>query len=942
MEASRYNLDILAIQETRWIGTGNIDKGDYKFIYGGTDKHTFGTGFLIKKRFQNSIQDVKFINDRISYLIIRGNFKPIFILNAHAPTEDKDQETKDEFYEALDDTLDSFNRYGAKILMGDMNAKLGHEVMYKPVLGNHSLHENSNENGIRLLEFALSKNMFVKSTMFPHKRIHKGTWISPDGHTVNQIDHVLINRRWHSDILDVRTFRNADIDSDHMLVIIKLRERISSQKTKKIRQRKLDQDKLKDPITLRQFQHKIEEKIQNTRINTNESKTIEDDAEKITKTLHDGAKEVIGFTKNKRERQWFDEECKTAIEQRKMRRRTAIERRDTPSIEEYREERRRTKKLIRRKKREHINKKLEQIEKEDSMKNVRSFYQLVNQQRRGTQPKSTMIKDKNGTILTGNESIRERWAEYFKELLNVEQEQQTEEITPETAEVEDEPPTMQEIENAIKRLKNNKTPGSDEITSELLKKGGSTIKEELHKLITKCWKEEIIPNKWKEVIIIPLHKKNDPTDCNNYRGIALLNTAYKVLSLILLSRIEAYSKDQIGEYQAGFRKNRSTTDQIHALRNILERRTERDIDTFILFIDFKKSYDCLIRNEIWNAMHELGIPKKLIRMVKECALGSVNRVRVAGEVSSAFTVESGLKQGDGLSPLLFNITLEKVIKDLWKDEILVCKLLAYADDIAMLGNNLEEIEECLKVLEKKAEKVGLKMNTDKTKFMHVSKIRSMTSTTVTINNHRFERVTDFKYLGANINENNRIEPEVNNRMNNANRSLYSMNKMLTSKKISKNAKIKMYTTIIQPVLLYGSETWPLKQNIILRVQAFENKVLRKISGPILDEETHTWRRRKNRELELLYKKPPISNIIKAKILQWAGHVTRADPSSNIKRALDLQINKPRAVGRPRNTWEGGVKEILKEFGVGQDWQTIAQDRHEWRRLVSEVKDPRGL
>lgn len=187
--------------------------------------------------------------------------------------------------------------------------------------------------------------------------------------------------------------------------------------------------------------------------------------------------------------------------------------------------------------------------------------------------------------------------------------------------------------------------------------------------------------------MIPLHKKNDPTDCNNYRGIALLNSAYKVLSLILLSRIEAYASNQIGEYQAGFRRNRSTTDQIHSLRNILEKRVERDIETYILFIDFKKSYDCLVRNAIWNAMYDLGIPKKLVRMAKACTVGSSNKVRVINELSSAFTVDSGVKQGDGLSPLLFNVTLESVIKDLWKDDTLVCKLLAYADDIAMLGNS---------------------------------------------------------------------------------------------------------------------------------------------------------------------------------------------------------------------------------------------------------------
>lgn len=95
----------------------------------------------------------------------------------------------------------------------------------------------------------------------------------------------------------------------------------------------------------------------------------------------------------------------------------------------------------------------------------------------------------------------------------------------------DEPPTIVEVENAIKRLKNNKSPGSDEITSEFLKKGCKPIKEELHKILEKCWENETVTIKWKA-----FHKKSDPTNFNNYRGIALLNTACKILSLILLKK----------------------------------------------------------------------------------------------------------------------------------------------------------------------------------------------------------------------------------------------------------------------------------------------------------------------------------------------------------------------------------------------------------------------
>jgi len=111
-----------------------------------------------------------------------------------------------------------------KMLLGEFNAKVGRENIFKPTIRQESLHQDSNDNGVRLDNFATSKNLVVKSTMFPHRNIHKYTWTSPDGKTHNQIDHILIGRRWHLRVLDVRSFREADCDTDHYLVIAKVRE----------------------------------------------------------------------------------------------------------------------------------------------------------------------------------------------------------------------------------------------------------------------------------------------------------------------------------------------------------------------------------------------------------------------------------------------------------------------------------------------------------------------------------------------------------------------------------------------------------------------------------------------------------------------------------------------------------------------------------------------
>jgi hypothetical protein len=126
-----------------------------------------------------------------------------------APCEDKSDDVKDSLYEELGHVFDKFPRYNMKILLSDFNVKVGREDIFKPTVGNEVSHEISNDNGVRLVKFATSKNLLVKSTIFPHHSIHKYSCTSPDWQTHTQIDHVLMDRRRHSSVLDVRSFRGG-------------------------------------------------------------------------------------------------------------------------------------------------------------------------------------------------------------------------------------------------------------------------------------------------------------------------------------------------------------------------------------------------------------------------------------------------------------------------------------------------------------------------------------------------------------------------------------------------------------------------------------------------------------------------------------------------------------------------------------------------------------
>jgi len=160
-------------------------------------------------------------------LKLEGNLWDIIVVNCYAPTEEGNNDIKSEFYEELERINDTRPRSCIKILIGDFNAQIGREPLYRSVIGIESLHLISNNNGMRVINFASSKDLMVSSTFFLRKDIFKHMWISPDTRTKNQIDHVIVNRRHKTCITNVRSYRGADGDSDHYLVIANLVPKLS-------------------------------------------------------------------------------------------------------------------------------------------------------------------------------------------------------------------------------------------------------------------------------------------------------------------------------------------------------------------------------------------------------------------------------------------------------------------------------------------------------------------------------------------------------------------------------------------------------------------------------------------------------------------------------------------------------------------------------------------
>jgi exonuclease III len=183
-QLQKYQIKITAVQETKWMGNEIWDTKTHTIFQSGKSngKREFGVAFIVNKEMKNILGCTP-VSERMCRLRVKTRFFNLSVINVHAPTEDKDETEKDGFYNQLERTYDSAPSNDIKIIIGDLNAKLGKEEIYKDTFGKQSLHTNTNDNGQRIIDFAMSRTLVISSTSFPHKAIHKGTWRSPDGKT---------------------------------------------------------------------------------------------------------------------------------------------------------------------------------------------------------------------------------------------------------------------------------------------------------------------------------------------------------------------------------------------------------------------------------------------------------------------------------------------------------------------------------------------------------------------------------------------------------------------------------------------------------------------------------------------------------------------------------------------------------------------------------------
>lgn len=218
-------------------------------------------------------------------------------------------------------------------------------------------------------------------------------------------------------------------------------------------------------------------------------------------------------------------------------------------------------------------------------------------------------------------------------------------------------PRRAEIKKDILSMKDGRAAGPDGIPAEAVKADLQTAVEILHSLFTKIWEEENITEECLVGIINKLPKKGDLNNCNNYREIMLLSVPVKVPNSILLDRMNA----AVDPMLAGFRSNRSCTDQIATLRITVEQSVEWNSPLYLNFIDYEKAFDSVDRETMWKLMRHYGIPEKIISQTQNTYQGMSCKVLHAGQLSESFEVKTRVRQGCLVSPFLFLLVIDWII-----------------------------------------------------------------------------------------------------------------------------------------------------------------------------------------------------------------------------------------------------------------------------------------
>uniref|UniRef100_A0A8D8Q4X5 Craniofacial development protein 2 n=1 Tax=Cacopsylla melanoneura TaxID=428564 RepID=A0A8D8Q4X5_9HEMI len=924
-EMKRMQVDIMGISEMRWPAAGTMNVDEHRVFYSGTQDgtHQKGVGIIVTNKIAHSVTNFTPISERV--MLIQMNARPVNlnIVQVYAPTTDGTDEEVVEFYRTVEKVLIKLKKQEMTLVMGDFNSKLGagHKTEF---IGTHGLGDR-NERGDMLEQFVESHKLVVLNTQFkqPPRRLY--TWKAPKDKPEkvirNQIDFILINKRYRNSCKNMKTFPGADIKSDHVpvigefqIVLKKIRKKIPI----KVNLRQLKESRVKEVIS---------EELKARMKELDSSRSVEEQLSYIKESVEDIKKTYLKEEQRVKKRTWMTEDILDLMEHRRI---------NKNNVQEYKRINNIIRQEIRKAKdQEQINK-CEEIEalqaKFDEFNVHRKVKEVTGQFKKKDYGK---LLDEEGNIAIDLAEKKHIWKKYLDQLFHDERV----EILQEETNTEQTPDIMQaEVEIAVKQMKERKAVGPDNIEAEFLKLLEDDGIKKITKIFNDIYRTGEIPREWLISEFIALPKKTAAKKCEEYRTISLMSHLLKVFLKVIHRRIYTICEEQISQTQFGFVNAVGTREALFAVQVLIQRCRDVNCDVYLCLIDYQKAFDRVRHTQMIEILRKTGINERDLRIINNLYWNQKATLRIDGEHTENIEISRGVRQGCVLSPILFNIYSEQIFKEALEDTNEGIPIngerlnnIRYADDTIVLADNLRGLQELVNKIAAVSREYGLEINSKKTKFMIVSKTK-IQNVSLSVNNEPLERVAQTTYLGTNINENWEAAQEIRIRIAKAKAAFNKMGNLFRSHDISLQTKERLLKCYIFSVLLYGVEAWTLNEETIGKIEAFEMWMYRRIlriswTEHITNEEV----------LRRMGKKRELMSIVKIRKLQYLGHLMRNNSKYALLQVImQGKVEGKRGRGRRRISW---LHNLRKWFGkTSTELFRIAVNKVKIAMMVANIRN----
>ena len=541
-------------------------------------------------------------------------------------------------------------------------------------------------------------------------------------------------------------------------------------------------------------------------------------------------------------------------------------------------------------------------------------------------------------------SIRS-WKSYFESMFQSFESPQIEGIDMQdrvTHDILDAKISSEEIKSALSRLKASKAPGLDGLPGGCYKTAGDKILPFLVKLFNKIYDTQYFPEAWSRSVIIPLHKKGDKLNTDNYRGISLLCAMSKIFASVLARRLRVWMEmeNKVCVEQAGFRTQHSTVDHIFTLFAMISKYVygDRRGKLYVTFVDYRKAFDSVDRTQLWEVLRAARLSTKFLQMLK-AMYGKVQAcVRWGQELSEFFVCPSGVKQGAVESPLIFSLYINTVadyVRRKGRHGVQMVPgmkevfLLLFADDVVLISTTPVGLQNQLDNLQLISKSLNLKVNTDKTKVMVFRRGGHLASGEKWfLEGTRLEIANQYRYLGFIFTTKLSLDSALEDIAVRGKRKGVQVLKTLWNLRCMQT---KVFTSLfdaqVQSSLLYGAEVWGLQRQ--QKVEGTHTFVCKKFLG--VDPRTPN---------HMVYGdlgRFPLSVNSSVRVIKYWMRLSHMKIDRLPKQALIMLMSSCIKSGR---NWAESVKSCLFRLGFGYAWLHggVGDEKRFLTQLKQRLKD----